>query len=308
MRKKKSRFTDTALVNDQTYFDFLYRLRKIATSMFEWQNLPESMDARFLELSLYYRGVAGLLYDEEYGFINTQATSAGELNIYGLPVTINCYSYGYSKIRNVYNGLVEPNIKEKEAILVLNNAERLPTAPTLELFAMRLYEAERSSDVNIKAQKTPILIVTDDNQRLSMKTMYEQMDGNLPAIFGDKKLLNIDSVKAIRTDAPYVADKLQEYKTKIWNEALAFLGVNNLDEKRERLISDETSQNNEMVNYNLQCYLVPRQKACEQFNEKYGLSGDKAIKVKIRSDLANVIKEAESVISDYNVSSEVEDE
>lgn len=308
MRKKKSRFTDTALVNDQTYFDFLYRLRKIATSMFEWQNLPESMDARFLELSLYYRGVAGLLYDEEYGFINTQATSAGELNIYGLPVTINCYSYGYSKIRNVYNGLVEPNIKEKEAILVLNNAERLPTAPTLELFAMRLYEAERSSDVNIKAQKTPILIVTDDNQRLSMETMYKQIDGNLPAIFGDRKLLNIDSVKAIRTDAPYVADKLQEYKTKIWNEALAFLGVNNLDEKRERLISDETSQNNEMVNYNLQSYLVPRQKACEQFNEKYGLSGDKAIKVKIRSDLSNVIKEAESVISDYNVSSEVEDE
>lgn len=308
MRKKKSRFTDTALVNDQTYFDFLYRLRKIATSMFEWQNLPESMDARFLELSLYYRGVAGLLYDEEYGFINTQATSAGELNIYGLPVTINCYSYGYSKIRNVYNGLVEPNIKEKEAILVLNNAERLPTAPTLELFAMRLYEAERSSDVNIKAQKTPILIVTDDNQRLSMETMYKQIDGNLPAIFGDRKLLNIDSVKAIRTDAPYVADKLQEYKTKIWNEALAFLGVNNLDEKRERLISDETSQNNEMVNYNLQSYLVPRQKACEQFNEKYGLSGDKAIKVKIRSDLANVIKEAESIISDYNVTSEVEDE
>lgn len=308
MRKKKSRFTDTALVNDQTYFDFLYRLRKIATSMFEWQNLPESMDARFLELSLYYRGVAGLLYDEEYGFINTQATSAGELNIYGLPVTINCYSYGYSKIRNVYNGLVEPNVKEQEAILVLNNAERLPTAPTLELFAMRLYESERSSDVNIKAQKTPILIVTDDNQRLSMETMYKQIDGNLPAIFGDRKLLNLDSVKAIRTDAPYVADKLQEYKTKIWNEALAFLGVNNLDEKRERLISDETSQNNEMVNYNLQSYLVPRQKACEQFNEKYGLTGDKAITVKIRSDLGNVIKEAESVISDYNLSSEVEDE
>ena len=51
---------------------------------------------------------------------------------------------------------------------------------------------------------------------------------------------------------------------------------------------------------NLQSYLAPLKKACEQFNEKFGLTGDKAIDVKVRSDLLNIIKnEASSVVDEY---------
>ena len=105
----------------------------------------------------------------------------------------------------------------------MNNWERIPTSQTMELFALRLYEAERASDVNIKAQKTPVLLLVDEKQRLTMENLYSQYDGNKPFIFGDKKQFNSDSIKSIRTDAPFVADKLMEYKKEIWNEALTFL-------------------------------------------------------------------------------------
>lgn len=298
-------FIDTAYVNDQTYYDYLYRLKKIATSMFEWVNLPKSMNARYIEECLYYLGTAAFLYDESYGFINTKCTSAGEINIYGLPTKVNCYSYGYQDMRLLYTGLNKGK-DNKECIMVMNTWDRTPTCSTLELFALRLYEAERCCDVNIKAQKTPVMLVVNDAQRLTMKNLYSQYDGNEPFIFGDKDSLSADTLKAIKTDAPFVADKVMEYKKEIWNEALAFLGINTLStEKKERLITDEASSNNELINMNLQSYLVPRKEACKMFNEKFNLTGEEAIDVRVRSDLFNIIKQTDSVINDYDYTDEI---
>lgn len=286
---------DAVLVNNATYTDYLERFKKIAMSIFEWTGLPDSMDARYIEKCLYYLGAAGLLHTEEYGFINTKATSAGDFNIYGLPTAIQCYSYSFNEQRRLYSGLTgQDNDINSEAILVMNNWERIPTASTIELFALRLYEAERACDVNIKAQKTPVLLLIDENQRFTMKNLYEQYDGNTPVIFGDKNQLSLDTIKAVKTDAPFVANDIMQYKKEIWNEALTFLGVNNLSEKRERLISDETNTNNELINLNLMSYLAPRKLACKQFNEKYGMNID----VKVRSDLDNIIKRAASVVMD----------
>lgn len=296
---------DAVLVNNATYTDYLERFKKIAMSIFEWVNLPDSMDARYIEKCLYYLGAAGLLHTEEYGFINTKATSAGDFNIYGLPTAIQCYSYSFNEQRRLYSGLTgQDNDINSEAILVMNNWERVPTASTIELFALRLYEAERACDVNIKAQKTPVLLLIDENQRLTMRNLYEQYDGNTPVIFGDKNQLSMDSIKAVKTDAPFVANDIMQYKKEIWNEALTFLGVNNLSEKRERLISDETNTNNELINLNLMSYLAPRKLACKQFNEKYGMNID----VKVRSDLDNIIKRAASVVMDDYADKVIEQE
>lgn len=291
----KSEFKDAVLLNDASYFDYLDRMRKIALSMFEWENLPDSMNARYLEMTLFYKGQAGMLYDKDYGFINTQATDSGYINIYGLPSRIQCYSYRYNEMRDLYiKGSGEPI--DKEAILVLNNYDRTPTATSLQLFAYRLAQAQRTADVNIMAQRTPILITTDQRQEFSMRKLYEQYDGNTPVIYADKNSgLNPDAVRAIKTDAPFIATDILQYKILIWNEFLSFLGISNLDEKRERLISSEIDSNNELVNMNLQSYLIPRKKACEEFNQKYGTNID----VKVRSDLYNIIKQYESVTNEY---------
>ena len=310
MRKPKNKvskgskqFIDSAILNDATYFDYLERLRKIALSMFEWVNLPSSMNAEYLEKSLFENGVACLLNTDEYGFINTNASTSGNINIYGLPTDIRCFSHEFEEERFVYHGF--KNDKEltadKQAVLVYNNLNKQPTATTLQLFALRLYEAERSCDTNIKAQKFPLIILCDEKSRLTMENVFNQYDGNQPAIYGDKQNLNINDIKAIKTDAPFVADKLIDYKKEIWNEALTFLGINNIMvDKKERLVADEANSNNELINLNLQSYFAPRQKACEQFNELFGLTGEKAISVRLRSDLHNIIKNQSSVVNDYD--------
>lgn len=306
--RQNYKFVDSSIVNDLTFIDYLNRFKKVALSVFEWVNLPKSMNAQWLEKCLYYNGMATLLKDKNYGFINTNCCSNGKLNIYGLPTNLNCYSFEYQTNRKLYTGLMTGLTEaQKEArefyecILVQNNWDRTPTAGSMELFALRLYEAERTADVNIKAQKTPVMVLVDEEQRLMMENLYNQYDGNRPFIFGDKKQLGSDILRAIKTDAPFIADKIIDYKKEIWNEALTFLGINNIMvDKKERLITDEANSNNELINLNLQSYLAPRQEACRQFNEKFGLTGtDKEISVRVRSDLHNIIKNAQSVVTDF---------
>ena len=291
----KSEFRDSLLLNSASEIDYLERMKKIALAMFDWVGLPESMNSRYLELTLYYNGQAGLLYDDNYGFINTQVADSGYINIYGLPTKLNCYSYRYHDTRELY----VPNAsreKNEEVILVLNNYERIPTASTIQLFAYRLAEAQRTADVNIKAQRTPILIATDQKQELSMKKLYEQYDGNTPVIYADRNSnINLEAIRAIKTEAPFIANQIMEYKREIWNEFLTYMGLQNLNEKKERLISNEVDSNNELVNMNLQSFLIPRKKACEEFNRKFGTNID----VKVRSDLYNIIKQYESITNDY---------
>lgn len=131
---KNYQFEDNLIVNDLTFIDYLERFKKVALSIFEWVNLPSSMNAQYLEKCLYYNGMATLLKDKTYGFINTNCSSAGYINIYGFPTELNCYSYDYQTIRKLYTGLnptftdaQKEQWKNYECILVQNNWERMPT-------------------------------------------------------------------------------------------------------------------------------------------------------------------------------------
>lgn len=307
LRTANSQFIENNVLNDITFDFYLRCFKKLCLSMFEWVNLPKGMDSRFLEEVLYYNGLATLLYDETYGFINTASTPSGNLNIYGLPTSINCFSYGFSSIRNLYTGLANEEARKNDCILVLNCQDRESTFSSMELFAYRMYKAERSSDININSTKSPIVIMASDKTKLSMINAYAQYDGNQPVIVGKKGQFDLNDITSIDTKAEFIADKLQDYKKGIWNELLTFLGINNLNEKKERMVTDETNQNNEVINLNLQSFLIPRKKACEQFNELFELPDDEKISVRVRSDLQNTIKKMESIVSDYNPDSKDEE-
>lgn len=254
-------------MNVLTANDYYDRLKSIALSLFEWKGLPDSCRARFLELTLFTYGRALFINDDTLGFLNMRCSPSGTLNNYDEPISYTAYSTVYQKVFSSDN-----------CVLIRNNYLERPTDQSIMLFASRLTEAERTIDVNINAQKTPVLIRCDDKDRLTMKNLYKQYEGNEPFILGGKSL-NLDGIKVFKTDAPFVADKLQNYKHEIWNEALTFLGINNTNsDKRERLITDEVNANNELISINAQAMLLTRLEACKQINNLYGLN----VSVKMR--------------------------
>lgn len=286
--------------NYDTFMNMYRRMAKIILSMFTYENLPASMDQRFLESSLFEDGQASVLYDTDKKLvINTRCADNGEINIYNLPTRINCFSVNFRTDRLVYNGIIEDTLnKETQAVLMLNDEERLPSWVYVFEYAERLADAQKTIDINVRAQRTPILILGSKKQKQSLENMYAQYDGYKPVIMGDEDYLSQDSIKAVNTGAPYVADKIQNLKKEIWNEFLGTFGINNINvEKKERLISAESDSNNEVTNYALKSYFDARKKAVKQINELFGTN----IEVKINADLFNIVKQEESIITDYDM-------
>lgn len=280
MRKMSE--TDLAmLINNRTMKDYFDRLSLIATSIFTWEGLDEiGGDSRFLEQCLFKYGRACFIKDKELGYMTINANPSDKLNHYNLPVRINAWSVGYSK-----------NYDFDDCVYIMNNEMELPTISTIELFALRLYEAERTIDINIKAQKTPVLIEGDAKSMLTLKNLYMKFSGNEPFIFGNKNF-NLDkALNVLKTDAPFIADKLQDYKHEVWNECLTFLGINNANtDKKERLVTDEVNSNNDLIKFYFNCFYKTRKKACDEINKKY-FNGKDQVKIVINKDIEKILME-----------------
>lgn len=105
---------------------------------------------------------------------------------------------------------------------------------------------------------------------MTLRNLYRKYEENVPYIFGDKKI-NDAEIKAIRTDAPYMGDRLWNLKMDYWNECLTYLGIANVSvEKKERLITDEVTRTQGGVMLNRQIRLQQRELAAERINEMFG--------------------------------------
>ena len=288
--------TDLAMrINNETYADYLDRLKLLATSLFTWEGLDEIAGtgaSRFLELSLYEYGRACFIKDDELGYMALRVNPSDTFNVYMLPTKVQAWSIGYQK-----------NFAFDDVVYIMNNELQIPTARTINQFAYRLYETERTIDVNLIAQKTPILIEGDTKTILTLKNVYMQYSGNTPFIFGSKQFDLSNKLNVLNTNAPYLIDKLELHKHEIFNECLTYLGIDNANtDKKERLITDEVESNNEVINYYLNCFYKTRKKACDEINEKYGLN----IKLQLNKEVLDLLKTSEDEVIDYNEEEEVE--
>ena len=166
--------------------------------------------------------------------------------------------------------------------------------------AYRLYETERTIDVNLKAQKTPVLIEGDKKTMLTLKNAYMQYDGNIPFIFGSKTFELGSKLNALKTDAPYLIDKLELHKHEIWNECLTYLGIDNANtDKKERLITDEVESNNEIIKYYLNCFYKTRKRACDEINNKF-FNGEEKITISLNNEVLDLLNIESNDIINYS--------
>lgn len=273
-RRKKTFFEDSAMLNNRTYLQYIEHLTELSISMFEYANLPDTVDWRFLELTLFEKGQALWFKDEVMGNIVTMFASNGPFNIYRIP--INRHAYAVNGYQN--------DLNEDNSVIIYNNLIRTNSILDVKMYARRLYNLDRAIDVNANAQKTPVLIVCDQEQRLTMMNLYKEFDGNAPVIFGDKAL-DLSALKVLKTDAPYVADKLFELKNQTWNEALTRLGINNVAfQKKERMVTDEVVRSQGGVIASRYSRLEARRQALEQINDMFGLN----VEVQYREDYREI--------------------
>lgn len=268
-------FDDSAILNNLTYLQYINRLTELAICMFEWKNLPASVDQRYLELHLFETGCMVYFDDDILGNLCLDCIANGRLGVYGDPILRRAYSE-----YNNYQKL----LKESNSVIIWNNYLHTNSILDVKMFAKRLYNIDRIIDVNANAQKTPVLVQGTEKQRLTLLNLYKEFDGNAPFIFGDKNL-DLSVLKSIQTGAPYVCDKLYQLKTQIWNEALTYLGISNINiQKKERLITDEVTRNQGGTIASRYSRLESRRQAVKKINDMFGTN----IEVNYREDFQEV--------------------
>lgn len=264
-------FWESGFNNTMTFNVYYHRLIELAISAWEYKNLPDTIDQRFMELGLISDGVVVYFRDPVIGDLCLRTMLDGRLDIYNIPIKRRAYAV------NGYHA----NLDNTNSVLIYNNYLHTPSTTELAMYAKRLANLENTIEVNINAQKTPILIKCAEEERFSMKQLYMKYEGNEPFIFGTKDI-NPNNFTVLRTEAPFVADRLYQMKVDTWNEALTYLGIPNVAiTKRERLVTDEVNRSQGGTIASRNSRLEARRDAVEKINKMFNTN----IEVSFREDL-----------------------
>ena len=270
--KKYITYADTR--NSEVFWYNFNRLKLKAISMFEWINLPEEIDERYLELMLCQNGYVCFFKDQIVPDVDTyfalQCTLGGRFNVYNIPTVYQIYTAsGYNTRRTA-----------EDSVIIYNNLLHSPTVPLLMYHAYNIANVERTIEINLNQLKRPYIFLVPENQRFTFTKLVNDIKNNQDVIIGNKDL-NLDNVNPINTITPNNTLDLYTLKKRYYNEALTDMGINNLNvDKKERLVSDEVPSNDEDVLINRNSMLYARKMACEQINAMFGLNID----VKFRND------------------------
>ena len=274
-RQKNSQITN--------YFTYLMKLRQckaLAENVFCYENLPLEIDVAYMNEILVNKGAIAFFKDEVLDLIALPFNTLGKLDVYGRPQKIRVYG------KNGYNR----TLYKDEFVIMYDNYGKYPLILDIYQYAERLAEIERTKDINIRQQRTPRIWQTSDEKMRTLKDILNNVDSYSDDVIGYDSF-SVDEINCVLQPAPYVADKLQDEKEKLWNEFLRLIGVSNVSiQKKERNIKDEITASNGGTIASRFNRFEPRKKALEQIKEKFDID----IKVSYYDGLPTNMKENEN--------------
>lgn len=252
---------NSQLSNFKTYEMYKRQMLTLAENVFEFENLPEYIDTAFLNKTLLRKGSLAFFKDEVLGLIALPYTVIGNLDIYGRPKRI---------IVTAPNGSYHRKLEYGDFVIMYDNNGRYPIYLDILQYAERMAMFQRVMDINIAQQKTPRFWKTKTDKEKSVRDLVNNVDSfeNLVITYDD---IDLNDTTLVMEPAPYISDKVDLNKDKIYNEFLRLIGIANLSyQKKERNISDEIQAMQGGTVASRYSRFEPRKKAIEEINEKFG--------------------------------------
>lgn len=269
-------FKESNVKNNLVVQSWLNRIVELALCVFEYHNVPDTIDIRYLEKTLITKGCAAWFRDDVTGaLLALQGVTQGQFDVYGNP-----------RIRQAvgYNGYTR-TVSDSDSVLMWNNYQRVPSYPVLLNYARQIADIERIIEVNVSGQKTPKIIQCSKDQFLSFKNIELKTEGNQKYIFIDNEL-NPNLLKVLDMTVPYVADKLYDIKNLLIAECLSYIGIPaNAIEKKERINLLELELSNANTDAQRYTRLISRQEALTAINQMFGTNI--SVEFRFKGDVQN---------------------
>ncbi len=263
--------------HNRAYMLFMQRFLNIFLNRFELKNLPEET-ARITcynnnqERFQFFAPAVSIFKDGALGVQVLPVMSwNSERDIAGFPLEWEVTAgNGYKKKLNRDN-----------AVLMYNDMAF--TVPFIHL----LYELSFMVDIdnthrqNLFALRQPILMeITEDEKKSAAKFVDNLRDfADIIKVRvreterGMKDKTGPFDMKVFNSGATIIGDELNKDFVNFENRALTYLGINNVTfEKKERMLTGELSQNDQLVQSNFTNALTCRKNAWELANKMFGTS------------------------------------
>lgn len=278
----KNKFRPVLDDTNKSYFsngilDSLYRgrLHELAMARFKWDNLPDGIDERYLEMTLNEFGMVAFFVDDVADRLCIQPCNLlGGWDIYGNPLRVETWN-NWNNYRRSLSKLSEGGHEPDKFVVMYNNTIKSPTFPWLDYYAEQLYDIDQTRRVNILAQKTPVLMRGTQKQQLTLKNLWLKYTGNAPLVMVDESV-DKDSFTVFKTDAPFLGEDLTQMRRHIMGEIMIYLGYETQEatQKQERVLAGEVrAAASESMSYRYSPLLMRRQ-AAEQVNKMFGTNID----------------------------------
>ena len=238
-------------------------------SMFEYEGLPDSIPAKWLENLLMVNGSCVWIKNGD-DLIVTRAGIGGKPDVYYIP-TECIVSNPYVK-----EGVNRTYTRDVDCVLMVNDTYAQGLLPLIKKYCMAMVENDITMNIaDIFSRASLILTAADDNTKASAELFIKHIiDGDIDVI-GESPFLvgNQDRSISINqlTNANGTLTNLIEYhqylKAGLFNE----LGLNsNYNMKREAINSNESQLNDDMLHPLIDTMLREREEALEKVNAMFG--------------------------------------
>ena len=255
----KKKLVHSQIGNFKTYLMYKRQCLTLAENVFEFKNLPNFIDTAYLNKILLREGAIVFFKDEVMGLVALPFNVLGTLDVYGRPNNLIAYS------KNGYRR----RLSKDEFVIMYDNNGRYPLILDILQYAERLALSTRTIDINIQQQRTPRFWKCKTENERTVRDIINNVDANPDTVLTYKDI-DLDDIQIVLEPAPYVADKLNLDKEKIWNEFLRLIGIANTNfQKKERNIKDEVLASQGGTIASRFSRFEPRKKAIDEINKKF---------------------------------------
>lgn len=242
---------------------YIDKILNLSLSRFKWMNLPTAIDPAFIERNLLTHGKLCFFYDDVLEqYLMLPFSNESTINEYGNP--INIIAIGLNEYKK--------QLKQNEFCIVWDNILRYNPLQFINYYSKRLAEIDFTTAINLNAQKTPIIYTAPENMKLTTKNLSMQYSTYQNEIFCYDNVRNSTDISVLKTDSPYLIDKLRAEKKEVYAELYEHLGISANVQKNERMIVDEMKNELSVVERNIKSELLARQQGCEQINNRFNLN------------------------------------
>jgi hypothetical protein len=260
------------------YHMYYNTLTELCANRFKWTGLPDSVDPRFLEMTLFRMGLAVFYYDERYEeHYAMRATPAGEWNMYDNPTGFQVNG----------NAFINRYLTTDKCVPIWANYTRRPELDIVSIYSRQLANLDVSLDLNARQIRRSKVVFATEDQKLTAQNITAQLDRGDGVVMVNKKYyqdLSDFKVSDFSVE-PKSLTEAHMYRTRKWAEVMGLLGIDNANQdKKERVTVNEVSANDGQTENMRRVSLNARQQAAEQINKMFDLDEEVTVKFWVDSE------------------------